>query len=191
MVLGRCSNNFKNVIFKVILLVNTLGTSHETAEKWMPQDTLSDTSILVQGMVWCHQATSHYQKKKVVYRRWTCLSVTLLGTPLRYLKQCRPRSIYARGITRPQWINNSILIFQIEMSWPHGSELSIDSAVVYESRTGTSSNASWPWSYSTVNLTTVEYVTLTLNLTATDAIPLHSMVYQQIEVEWQSDQNPG
>ena len=77
------------------------------------------------------------------------------------------------------------------MSWPHGSELSIDSAVVYESRTGTSVNASWPWSYSTVNLTTVEYVTLTLNLTATDAIPLHSMVYQQIEVEWQSDQNPG
>ena len=54
------------------------GVLCETALCWMPQNTL------VQIMVWCHQATSHY------------------------LSQCWPRSMLSYGITRPWGIEHKL-----------------------------------------------------------------------------------
>ena len=50
-----------------------------TVPIWRPGDHIS--AALVQVMVWCHQATSHY------------------------LSQCWPRSVLPYGIIRPQWVN--------------------------------------------------------------------------------------
>ena len=47
---------------------------------WLPQNSTADKSTLVQVMVWCRQATSHY------------------------LSQCLFRSMPSYGITRPQWV---------------------------------------------------------------------------------------
>ena len=58
------------------------GISGKIALRWMPLDLTIDKSILVQVMVWCRQATSHY------------------------LSQCWPRSMSPYDITRPQWVNN-------------------------------------------------------------------------------------
>ena len=54
--------------------------SRETALIWVSLDHTYDMSTLVQVMVWCHQATSHY------------------------LSQCWPRSLLPYGITRSQWV---------------------------------------------------------------------------------------
>ena len=54
--------------------------SHEIALRWVPLDLTDDKSTLVQGMAWCHQATSHY-----LSQRW-------------------PRSMSPNGVTRPQWV---------------------------------------------------------------------------------------
>ena len=59
------------------------GMSHDIAHRWMPLDLTDDKSTLVQVMVWCHQATSHY------------------------LSQCWPRSLSPNGVTRPQWVQVS------------------------------------------------------------------------------------
>ena len=47
----------------------------------MPGSLTNEKSTLVQVMVWCRQATSHY------------------------LSQCWPRSMSPNGVTRPQWFN--------------------------------------------------------------------------------------
>ena len=52
----------------------------------MSMDLTDDKSTLVQIMVWCHQATSHY------------------------LSHCWPRSMTPCGVTRPQWVNTLRLI---------------------------------------------------------------------------------
>ena len=56
----------------------------EIALRWMPLDLIDDKSTLVQVMVWCRQATSHY------------------------LSQCWPRSMSPNGFTRPQWVNQRL-----------------------------------------------------------------------------------
>ena len=58
------------------------GISCENTMIWMSLDFTDDQSTLVQGMAWCHQATSHY------------------------LSHCWPRSVLPYGITRPQWANS-------------------------------------------------------------------------------------
>ena len=50
----------------------------------MPCDPTEDKSTLVQVMVWCRQATSHY------------------------LSQCWPRSMSPYGVARPQWVSTLI-----------------------------------------------------------------------------------
>ena len=55
------------------------------ALRWMSTDLTDDKSTLVQVMAWSHQATSHY------------------------LSQCWPRSMSPYGVTRPQWVNSSLL----------------------------------------------------------------------------------
>ena len=57
------------------------GISFEIAHRWWSQDLTDDKSTLVQIMVWCRQATSHY------------------------LSQCCPRPLSPYGVTRPQWVN--------------------------------------------------------------------------------------
>ena len=67
--------NFKSVIFKLMSMIDILRTSCEIALMRMPQIHIGDKSVLVQVMVWCRQATSHY------------------------LSQCWPRSLSPYGTT--------------------------------------------------------------------------------------------
>ena len=53
--LGWWGINFKIVLSKSIFLIKFKSTSCEIALRWMPENTF-DQSILVQVMVWCHQA---------------------------------------------------------------------------------------------------------------------------------------
>ena len=79
---GRCGCDFKSVIFKVILWMDILSTSCHMVVRLMPKERLiDDKSTLVQVMVWCHQATSHY------------------------LSQCWARTLSPHGVTRPQCVN--------------------------------------------------------------------------------------
>ena len=82
---GRFKVNFRWVIFKLILVVIGWGISCETALIWVSLDHTYVKSTLVQVMAWCRQATSHY------------------------LSQCWPRSPSSYGVTRPQWVNSSLL----------------------------------------------------------------------------------
>ena len=82
---GRFQFDFRKVIFKLTLVNGGWGISYEIALRWMPQewqDLTDDKSTLVQVMVWCCQATSHY------------------------LSQCWPRSMSPNGVTKPQWVNS-------------------------------------------------------------------------------------
>ena len=87
---GKFAGNFKQVIFKQILVIDSWGISCEIALIWMSLDFIDDQSTLVQVMAWCRQATSHY------------------------LSQCWPRSMSPYGITRPQWVN-----FKVKYSNSH------------------------------------------------------------------------
>ena len=76
----RFEINFREVIFKLILVIDGLGISCEIVLTWTPQDLADDKSTLVQVMAWCRQATSHY------------------------LSQCWPSSLSPYGVTRLQWV---------------------------------------------------------------------------------------
>ena len=58
--LGRCSNNSKRIISKLIILNRHLGTLCKIALRYMSQNLTNEKLMLVQVMAWCHQATSHY-----------------------------------------------------------------------------------------------------------------------------------
>ena len=60
-----------------ILVIHGWGMSCEIALIWMSLDFTDDQSTLVQVMIWCHQATSHY------------------------LSQCWPRFLSTYSVTRP------------------------------------------------------------------------------------------
>ena len=77
----RIEINCREVIFKLISVIDGLGISCEIVLTWMPQVLTDDKSTLIQVMTWCHQATSHY------------------------LSQCWPGSLSPYGVTRPQWVN--------------------------------------------------------------------------------------
>ena len=47
---GRYGNNFKTIIFKLII---------QNCLRWRPQNLINEKSTLVQVMGWCHQATSN------------------------------------------------------------------------------------------------------------------------------------
>ena len=81
---GKFEWNFRYVIFKWNLVVAGWGISCEIALIRMSLDFTDDQSTLVQVMAWCRQATSHY------------------------LSQCWPRSLSPYGVTRPQWIKDSV-----------------------------------------------------------------------------------
>ena len=78
---GKFEWNFRYVIFKQILLIDGWGIFSEIALIWMSQDFTDDQSTLVQVMVWCRQATSHY------------------------LSQSWPGSLSSYGVTKPQWVD--------------------------------------------------------------------------------------
>ena len=79
---GRFEWNLRLVIFKLILIIGGWDIFCKIALRWMSLDLIDDKSTLVQVMVWCCQATSHY------------------------LSQCWPRSMSPYGVTRPQWVND-------------------------------------------------------------------------------------
>ena len=72
---------FREVIFKLILVIDGWGISCEIVLTWTPQDLIDNKSTLVQVMAWCCQATSQY------------------------LSQCWHGSLTPYGIIRPQWVN--------------------------------------------------------------------------------------
>ena len=83
---GRFVWNFRQVICKLMLVIDGWGISREMALKWMLLDRTQDRSTLVQVMAWCRQATSHY------------------------LCQCWPRPISPCGATGLQWAKSPVLI---------------------------------------------------------------------------------
>ena len=82
---GRLEQNFRSVIFKLISVTDARCVSCKIALRWMPLDLNDDKSTLVQVVVWCRQATSHY------------------------LSQCWPRIMSLYGVTRPQWVKSSFI----------------------------------------------------------------------------------
>ena len=62
----RCDlyKRLRYVIFKWILVIDGWGISSEIALTLMSLDFTVDQSTLVEVMVWCHQATSHYLSLK-------------------------------------------------------------------------------------------------------------------------------
>ena len=80
---GRFQFHFRKAILKLSLVDYGWGISYKIAFRWMPLDLTDDKSTLVQLMVWCRQATSHY------------------------LSQCWPRSLLPYGVTRPQWVKST------------------------------------------------------------------------------------
>ena len=65
-------------------MIDGWGISCEIVLTWTPQDLTDDKSTLVQVMAWCRQATSHY------------------------LSKCWPRFMSPYGVTRLQWVNESV-----------------------------------------------------------------------------------
>ena len=96
----RIQRNFREVIFQLILVIDSWSFSCKIILKLMPMDLTDGKSTLVQVMAWCRQATSHY------------------------LSQCWPESLYPYGIIRPQWVkpkprterSNTVMIY-IYIHW--------------------------------------------------------------------------
>ena len=78
---GKFQWNFRQAIFKQILVFDGSGIYCEIAIIWLSLGFNDNQSTLVQAMAWCRQATSHY------------------------LSQCWPRYMSPNGVTRPQWVN--------------------------------------------------------------------------------------
>ena len=78
---GRSSCNFKNTIFNLVLFI-AFFRFYDDAIRWMLWYLIDVMSTLVQVVVWCRQASSHY------------------------LSQCWPRSMSTYGVTRLQWMNS-------------------------------------------------------------------------------------
>ena len=75
------------VVFKQRFVIDGWDISHEIARRRISLDLTDEESTLLQVMVWCHQATSHY------------------------LGQCWPR-MTQYGVTRPLWIKVHFLEWQ-------------------------------------------------------------------------------
>ena len=65
---GRCGNNFKNIIFIVIIQNTSLGSHYEIAPSWMKQNLINEKSTLVQAMTWCRDGTKPLTSVAVNYR---------------------------------------------------------------------------------------------------------------------------
>ena len=102
---GKFELNFRNVIFKQILVIDGWGISCEIAQIWMSLDFTDDRSTLVEVMAWCRQATSHY------------------------LSQCWPRFMSPYGITRPQWVNMEVNIVSTDDLAPLRTRASVSRVI--------------------------------------------------------------
>ena len=83
---GRTQCDFKNVIFNLALFIGIFKSTYDNVLRWMPEDLTDDKSTLVQVMVGCRQATSHYLNQ--------C---------------CWPSSLSSYGITGPQWVKDWLI----------------------------------------------------------------------------------
>ena len=82
--LGDFNKILSKIIFKLIFVTNGCDISSEITLRWTSLDLSGDELTLVQVMAWCRQATSHY------------------------LGQCWPRFLSPYGVTRPQWVNETV-----------------------------------------------------------------------------------
>ena len=80
--------NWREVIFKLILVIYGWGICCEIALRWLSLHFTDGKVTLVQVMAWCHQATSHYE----------C--------------QCWPNSMLPNEVTKPQWVKSLQLIWR-------------------------------------------------------------------------------
>ena len=128
--IGRCSCDLELVIIKLIWMIDILSIFWKLALRWMPQDLMGWESTLLQGMVWCHQATnlylSHCSLKfmstyGITRSQWVnpCHEEFLVEisqhifqviawcrqATSHYLSQCWPRSMSPYGVTSPEWVN--------------------------------------------------------------------------------------
>ena len=87
MVAGRFEGSFRQIIFQLILLIDSWAIWSEIVLRWMPQDLTDAKPLLVWVMAWCHQAASHY------------------------LSQCWPRSLWPHGVSRPQWVKENMFLW--------------------------------------------------------------------------------
>ena len=78
---GSANVCFKQVMFKIIVMIDGWCVSREMGIRWISLVLSDDKSILVQVMAWCRQATSYY------------------------LSQCLPSSPSPYDTTRPRWVN--------------------------------------------------------------------------------------
>ena len=76
----KFEGDFRRITFKLILVIDDWGISHEIALRQLSHVITDDKSTLVQVMAWWHQVTSHY------------------------LSQCWTSSVSRYGITMPQWV---------------------------------------------------------------------------------------
>ena len=83
-----CANDFKMLIFQLIIQNVNLVNRCEVSLRCMPQNLTDDKSTLVQVMAWCRQATSHH------------------------LNQCWPKYMSPYGVTRPQWVKSNVIKFR-------------------------------------------------------------------------------
>ena len=97
---GRVELNFRLVIFKLILSVDGWGVSCKIALRWISFSLTDDKSALI--MAWCRQATSHY------------------------LSQCWPGSMSPYDVTRPQWVESTLV-----QVMPNGIVPSVNSMMTY------------------------------------------------------------
>ena len=95
---GRCGSNIKSIIFKLVKQNSNLPTCCEITLRRMPKNLTNDWTTLVQVMVWCRQATSHY------------------------LRQCWPRSMSLYDVTRPLKVQYTQHKFQ-RLPWQNGLDI--------------------------------------------------------------------
>ena len=81
---------FSNSFYELIS-----GTLSVKLDTWVPLNLTDDRSTLVQIMVWCHQATTHY------------------------LSQCWPWSMSPYGVTKPQYVKLVIISHNAVCVWNH------------------------------------------------------------------------
>ena len=93
---GRFGSHIKTIILKCIIQKSSLGTHREIALNWIPQNFSNEKWTLVQVMVWCRQATSHYLSHcwrryiiSVICRHIASLGHNKMHSKMLYTEQCR------------------------------------------------------------------------------------------------------
>ena len=89
---------------------SSLGTCTEHALRWITQNPTKENLTLVQVMIWCHQATSHYLKCSMLISR-SMLPCDVTGSQwFNTLKPRRNRCHFADDIFKCIFVNENVSI---------------------------------------------------------------------------------